>query len=209
RPEGRGKAEEGRQENKVIEFSACKNRIVLPNNTGINGTQTGSAHTRAERGKGVEWIKSKIAEKSSENCYSCHIPTSSSHDVVNIPGKDLEVVYMMPAHNYHAGRIITNNQCGICLVGKAYEIEGRENAWVAAYHQQVIPLFDSQQVLSSNPSLPLYAQAQKNPLTGDCPNSDVPAALTVMVSGFNSALEIHIPLLPIVILNSNEAVVNS
>ncbi|EHA17832.1 hypothetical protein ASPNIDRAFT_38559 [Aspergillus niger ATCC 1015] len=128
---------------------------------------------------------------------------------VNIPGKDLEVVYMMPAHNYHAGRIITNNQCGICLVGKAYEIEGRENAWVAAYHQQVIPLFDSQQVLSSNPSLPLYAQAQKNPLTGDCPNSDVPAALTVMVSGFNSALEIHIPLLPIVILNSNEAVVNS
>ena len=111
------------------------------------------------------------------------------------------------AHNYHAGRIITNNQCGgkssithaflppnqPVLKVKAYEIEGRENAWVAAYlPQPVIPLFDSQQVsqsvLSSNPSLPLYAQAQKNPLTGDCPNSDVPAALTVMVSGFNSAL---------------------
>lgn len=44
----------------------------------------------------------------------------------------------------------------VCLVGKAYEIEGRENAWVAAYHQPVIPLFDSQQVLSSNPSLPLF-----------------------------------------------------
>ncbi|RAK93421.1 hypothetical protein BO79DRAFT_213049 [Aspergillus costaricaensis CBS 115574] len=87
---------------------------------------------------------------------------------VNIPGKDLEVVYMSPPITIMRAVLLPTTSVVSVLKVKAYEIEGRENAWVAAYlPQPVIPLFDSQQVsqsvLSSNPSLPLYAQAQKKP----------------------------------------------